>query len=116
MAIRDLQAVIYTDDEGNQYVTAQDAAIFAQGLTGGADYTGSPELPPLPGRLRPRGVYVGNGTNRRFVVALTSDATLFASGGATSINLRQIGAADPVSYTRLSTKSEKRPNKRNPAG
>lgn len=116
MAIRDLQAVIYTDDEGNQYVTAQDAAIFVQGVTGGADYTGSPELPPMPATLRPRGVYVGNGTNRRFVVALTTDATLFAAGGVSSINLRQIGAADPVAYTKLSTKSEKRPRKRNPAG
>lgn len=101
MAVRDLKAVVYTDDDGNDWATAIDASVFAQGagaLVGGADYTGTPLLDPLPKGLIPRSVSVSAGTNKRKVVCLTTSATLF-TGAATTVDLSQIGSAAAVTYT-----------------
>jgi hypothetical protein len=121
MALRDLQAVVYTDDEGHQWATAIDAAVFAQRneddvpIVGGADYTGSPALEPLPRGLLPRAVYVQRGGNRRKVVCLTADADLYTAA-ATSVSLQVLGTA-AESYTRLRAKREADHRKfRNPAG
>lgn len=123
MAIRDLKAVVYTTDTGEQFQTAIDAAVFAQTtgdpavpIVGGEDYDGSPELDPLPRQIVPRKAYVVNGTNRRAVVCLTADAPLYATGGVTSVNLQVLGAS-AVTYTKVRSKREEDKRRfRNPAG
>jgi hypothetical protein len=103
MANRDLKSVIYTDDLGNDYATKMDAAVFAQvgastdPKVGGADYTGTPRLPPLPRNMKPRYVLCSAAGNKRRVICLTKTADLF-TGVETGINLQVLGAA-AVAYT-----------------
>lgn len=105
MAIRDLKAVVYTDDDGNQWATAIDADVFAQNdggspsvrLVGGSDYTGSPLLEPIPHGLIPRSVSVSAGSNKRKVVCLDPTAALLA-GSASAVSLSVLGGSS-VSYT-----------------
>lgn len=109
MAIRDLKAVVYTDDSGKNWATAISADVFAQAsgaLVGGADYTGDPALDPLPRGLIPRSVTVSNAGNKRRVVCLTSSGTLY-TGAATTVDLYQIGAAAAVTYTRYKSNRER---------
>ena len=111
MALRDLKAVIYTDDKGTDWATAIDAAVFAQTGTstavkvGGADYTGTPALRPLPKSIVPRHVVVSASGNKRKVVCLTAGSELF-TGTETAINLQVLGAS-AVAYTRYRAVSEK---------
>jgi hypothetical protein len=109
MAIRDLKSVVYTDDGGRQYSTKIDASVFAQTggsgpKVGGADYTGSPELAPLPRNFRPRTVTVSAAGNKRRVVCLTAASTLYV-GTDTNIDLPVLGAA-AVTYTRVRRTAE----------
>ena len=109
MAVRDLKAVIYTDDEGNDWATAISADVFAQSagaLVGGADYAGTPKLDPLPKGLIPRSVSVSNGGNKRRVVCLTNTGTLY-TGAANTVDLAQIGSATAVTYTVYKINREK---------
>lgn len=122
MAIRDLKAVIYTDDEEVDWLTAIDASVFAQTVgdpavpkVGGADYAATPELPNRDRRIVPRHVRVANGTDIRTVVCLTADAPLFTSA-TTTIDLPVLGAA-PVTYTVFKKVREVDKRRgRNPAG
>lgn len=110
MAIRDLKSVVYTDDLGNDYATKIDAAVFAQvgastnPKVGGVDYTGTPELPPLPRNLKARRALVSAAGNKRRVVCLTADADLF-TGVENSINLQVLGAG-AVAYARYGRQPE----------
>lgn len=121
MAARDLKAVVYTDDEGNDYQTWISADVFAQNgvstnpKVGGADYTGSPKLGPLPAGLKVRGVYVLNGARRKFVVCLEKTSELY-SGIETSIDLLELGSAAAIAWTRHRPKGEVLPRIGNPAG
>jgi len=111
MANRDLKSVIYTADDGRDYATKIDAAVFSQlgadtnPKVGGADYTGSPELPPMPRNLKPRTAKVSNAGNKRRVVCLTPDSSLFL-GDETTINLQVLGAS-AVSYARYGFTQER---------
>lgn len=120
MAIRDLKAVIYTADDGTQYQTAIDSTVFAQNTTGtrfvgGADYAGTPLLPPLPRQIVPRHVAVSAAGDKRKVVILSTDGLLW-TGDETAINLPVLGAA-AVSYTVTKKVSEHDKRRfRDPAG
>lgn len=115
MAARDVQAVVYTDDNGTDYVTGQSADVFAQGKTGGADYTGTPQLEGLPRTLRPRGVYVTNGTRTKFVVCLESTADLY-TGAETTIDLLELGSATALTWTRHKPRGERQQRVRKSSG
>lgn len=114
MANRDLKAVVYTDDAGGEFVTKMDATIFAQGVVGGADYTGSPALNPMPKGLIPRAARVSLAGNKRNVICLTPAATLF-TGAATAVNLQVLGAA-AAEYTRFGRRAERAPRAADPTG
>jgi len=121
MAARDLKAVVYTDDYGRDYATKIDAAVFAQAgastnpKVGGADYDGTPRLPPLPAQIKPRHVVCSAaGRPKRRVVCLTADADLF-TGAETSINLPDLGGA-AVAFTAYLPVVEKYPANPDPAG
>lgn len=121
MAARDLKAVIYTDDYGNTFATKTDAAIFAQAgastdpKIGGADYTGVPELAPMPAQLRPRHVLVSAaGRPKRRVVCLSPDSELY-TGVETTIDLKDLGGA-AVTFTRYKKHAEVYPSNPDPAG
>ncbi len=113
MTIRNLQAVIYTADDGTNYATAMDSTVFAQAggvndpdpRVGGADYAASPHLPPLPRQIVPRHVVVSNSGNKRRVVCLEASAGLFIAGGDTTIALPVLGAS-AVTYTKYKSVSE----------
>lgn len=120
MAKRDLKSVIYEDDLGRQYATKIDAAVFAQTgastavKVGGADYTGSPELPPLPRGFRPRTVLVSEATHgKRRVVCLTPDSELYL-GTESQINLAVLGAAS-ATFNRYGAVGEKRGIRHDPS-
>lgn len=115
MAARDVQAVVYTDDNNTDYITGQSADVFAQGKTGGADYTGTPQLEGMPSTLRPRGVYVTNGSRTKFVVCLTPDADLY-TGAATTIDLLELGSATAVTWTRHKPRGERQQRARRATG
>lgn len=121
MVARDLQAVIYTDDSTNQYIVGMDATVFAQTgagaaiKVGGADYTGTPPLTGLPANLRPRGVYVTNGSRTKFVVCLEKTAPLY-EGTETSIDLLELGSAAALTWTRHAPRGEKRVRARKASG
>lgn len=121
MAARDVQAVVYTTDDGVDYVTGISADVFAQqGVSlnpkvGGADYTGTPALPGMPSNLRPRGVYVTNAARVKFVVCLEKTSELY-DGTETSINLLELGSAAPLTWTRHKTRGERLPTVRSSAG
>lgn len=116
MADRDLKTVLYTDDQGIQWRTKQDASIVAQQndlsdpITGAVVLAGADTHEELPRGLRPRGVYVvASGHKPRFVVCMTPTAPLYHVGGAhdvTSVDLQQLGGA-AVTYTRSKAKREK---------
>ena len=120
MAIRDLKAVIYTDDFGRDYATRMDAALFAQTgagdaiKVGGADYAASPKLPPLPTNMTPRHVVVSASGNKRRVVCLTPDAPLFV-GSETTVTLEVLGAS-PVTYTAFEAVAERYHTHLDPSG
>lgn len=111
MAVRDLKSVIYTDDAGNDYATKIDAAVFAQvdgsanPLVGGADYTGTPRLPPVPRNLVRRTVSVSAAGNKRRVVCLTKTAPLFTEAES-EIDLQVLGGA-AVTYTAYGSNPER---------
>lgn len=111
MVARDLQAVIYTDESAHNYITGMDASVFAQAAgaggpkVGGADYTGTPQLEGMPANLKPRGVYVVNGSRTKFVVCLTNTAPLY-NGTETTINLLELGSATPLTWTRHKPRGE----------
>jgi hypothetical protein len=115
MVARDVQAVVYTDDNGHDWVTGQSADVFSQGKTGGADYTGSPQLEGLPRTLRPRGVYVTNGTRTKFVVCLTAAADLY-TGAETTIDLLELGSATAATWTRHKPRGERQQRVRKSSG
>lgn len=121
MGARNLKAVVYTDDYGNQFATKIDAAIFAQTgastavKVGGSDYTGVPALAPLPAQLRQRHVLVSAaGRPKRRVVCLSPDSELF-DGTETTIDLPDLGGA-AVTFTRYKPKAEEYPSNPDPAG
>lgn len=122
MAIRDLKAVVYTDDKAVDWLTAIDASVFAQTVgdpavpkVGGADYTATPRLSRRDRAIVPRHVRVANGTDIRTVVCLTADAPLF-TGGTTTIDLPVLGTT-PATYTVFQAVSEHDKRRgRNPAG
>lgn len=112
MAVRDLKSVIYSSDDGRNYATKIDASVFAQEDTpgtpdvGGADYTGSPALPPLPQGYKPRVAKVSSATHgKRKVVCLSTSSPLFV-GTVTSIDLPVLGAA-AVTFTRYGKTNER---------
>jgi len=115
VAARDVQAVVYTDDNDKDYITGQSADVFAQGKTGGADYTGTPALEGLPRTLRPRGVYVVNGTRTKFVVCLEPTADLY-TGVETTIDLLELGSATPLTWTRHKPRGERQQRARKSTG
>jgi hypothetical protein len=121
MVARDLQAVVYTDDSAQNWVTGMDATVFAQTAggggpkVGGSDYTGTPQHEGMPSNLRPRGVYVVNGTRTKFVVCLTNSAPLY-TGAETSINLLELGSATPLTWTRHKPRAEKQQRARKSTG
>lgn len=122
MTIRDLKAVIYTDDEDVDWLTAIDASVFAQTVgdpavpkVGGADYAATPELPARDQRIVPRHVRVANGTDIRTVVCLTPDAPLF-TGGSTTIDLPVLGAAAATYTVFKKVREVDKRRGRNPAG
>lgn len=116
MADRDLKTVLYTDDQGVQWRTKQDAAIIAQQndldapITGAVALNAADDHEEIPRGLKPRGVYVdAAGHKSRFVVCMTKDAPLYHVGGAhdvTSVDLQQLGGA-AVTYTRSKAKRER---------
>lgn len=119
MAMRDLKSVIYTDDKGADWATKIDASVFAQTGTstavkvGGSDYTGSPELPPMPKWLKPRTVVVSNATHgKRRVVCLEPTSELYL-GTETAINLKVLDAAAQT-FNRYGTTGEVRGIKHDP--
>lgn len=118
MANRDLQTVIYTDDQGHQYRMKIDKFVFQQQtalgvpLVGGSDYTGASLLAPMPTNLRPRHVVVTNAGNKRRVICLSKNAPLYDTNHAeyaNQVNLQVLGAA-PTAYTthRINGESYKR--------
>jgi len=120
MAIRDLKAVIYTDDFGRDYACRMDAALFAQvgastnRKVGGSDYAGTPKLPPMPTNMTPRHVVVSNAGNKRRVVCLEPTAELF-DGTETTINLPVLGAS-AVTYTVFESVAERYHSHLDPSG
>jgi hypothetical protein len=121
MAARDVQAVVYTTDENDDYVIGLSADVFAQdGVStnpkvGGADYTGSPALPSIPNGVRPRGVYVTNGTRTKFVVCLENTSELY-TGVETAIDLLELGSATPLTWTRHKPRPERLERSRKASG
>lgn len=124
MTIRDIKAVIYTADDGTAYQIGMDAALFGQAggvndpapKVGGADYTGSPALPPIPRELVPRHVMVSNTGNKRKVVCLESTAGLFTAGGDTTVTLQLLGTT-AATYTKYKAVSEHdKRHSRDPSG
>lgn len=121
MAARNLKAVVYTDDYGNNFATKIDAAIFAQTGTstavkvGGSDYDGTPRLAPMPAQLRPRHVIVSAaGRPKRRVVCLSPDSELF-DGTESTIDLPDLGGA-AVTFTAYLARDEIYPSNPDPAG
>lgn len=108
MAKRDMQTVVYTDNDGNDYAMKIDKNVFTQEtatpgvkIIGGSDYTGTPRLPAMPVNLIPRHVIVSNGTDKRRVICLEKTAPLFDANHAEATNdvsLQQLGSANLV-YT-----------------
>ncbi len=116
----DIKSVVYTTDSGKQYNVGIDAAVFAQvgastaRKVGGADYTGTPALDPMPRNLRPRTVTVSNGSKKRRVLCLTPTAELF-TGTETAINLTD-GAGATGTYVRYRATGERYQFARDPQG
>jgi hypothetical protein len=111
MATRDLKSVVYSSDDGRDYATKMDASVFGQETTpgtpdvGGADYDGTPELPPLPRSYKPRYVKVSSATHgKRRVICLDTSSDLW-TGTVTTINLPVLGAA-AVAFTRYGRTNE----------
>lgn len=110
----DIQAVVYTDDDGNAFITGMDAEIFAQqgvALTpkvGGRDAViGDALLPPMPRNLRPRRVrLVSAGLRPRYVTCLTQAADLW-TGVETALTIEDSDGVGAV-YTRWGTLGEKK--------
>ena len=121
MVARDLQAVVYTDDSDRDWILGLSADVFAQTAggggqkVGGADYTGTPQLEGIPGNLRPRGVYVVNGSRTKFVVCLEASAPLY-TGVETPINLLELGSAAPLTWTRHKPRGERAQRARKSTG
>ena len=109
--------VVYTDDQGNDYVTRVDSLLWAQDdggspahkLIGGAAYNGSPHLGALPRSFKKRHVTViGNSSGaRRTVVCLTPDAPLY-SGAVATVNLGHLHASAAETFTVESPEGEHR--------
>lgn len=122
MTARNLQAVVYTADDGTNFQTWMDATVFAQTGTstnvkvGGSDYDGSPVLMNLRASgLRPRGVYVLNASRRKFVVCLQKGSELY-DGTETTVDLLELGSAAAVTFTRYNYRPEGTRRVANPAG
>lgn len=115
MATRDMQNVVYTDDQGNEYKTKVAADVFSQvGAStepkiGGRDLTGADgNLPVLPRQLKPRTVTVSAaGQAPRRVVCLSADADLF-TGVETTITLPVFNDADGAAFTRYAASGERK--------
>lgn len=105
-----IQAVVYTDDKGNDWVVGMDSEVFAQQNTaatgpkvGGADYTGTPELRGLPSSVRPRRAALKNSATGkwRYVTLLEATAAL-ATGADTTLSIEDSdGAAATYTVQRI---------------
>jgi hypothetical protein len=116
----DIKSVIYTDDAGRQYNIGLSAAVFAQAgaggapKVGGADYTGTPALAPMPKNLRPRVARVSAAGKKRRVICLTPTAGLY-TGTDTTIDLTD-GGGVTATYSRYEKTAENYRFARDPTG
>jgi hypothetical protein len=110
----DIQAVVYTDNFGHEYLTGMNAEVVSQ-LTGaggspakvggrvaaGADFT----LPPLPRQMRPRQVqFTSAGLRPRYIVALSNDAAIWTEAAPT-LNIEDSDGLS-AAYTKHGTLGE----------
>jgi hypothetical protein len=111
MALRDMRAWTYTDDQGVDHEYAVAKYISDQENVGNEVLVGGEAaiatLNPIPKGMKPRKAYVVNAAGvKRQVVCFTADAPLFATMG-TSINLKDGGGVE-TAFTSQSTCGERK--------
>jgi len=110
---RDIQAVVYTDDQGNEYITGIAADVFSQvggdaaPKVGGRDAVAADaSLPPMPRNLSPRtATLTAPGQSPRRVVCLTKTASLFEAT-ETTLTLPVFNDVDGALFTWHSSRGE----------
>jgi hypothetical protein len=109
---RDMRAVVYHSDDGNDYVIGMDARYLSQVDGGGANllgavaYTGTPVLEPLPREVTPRKATYTVAGYRRSLEVCTTGADAF-SATPSAINLFDGLGTTHAGATRLRTTGER---------
>lgn len=100
-----IQAVVYTDDHGRDYITGLNSEIFSQAgvstnpKVGGTAAVAGSGNPPLPASVKPRHVGLKNAAGKwRYVVCLENTSDLFL-GVETTLDIEDSDGA-PSTYTR----------------